>query len=56
MENQKSPIEFNKLKDKANEYYTEGKYKGMPTKQHIILIMIIFDWLIHQIKRYIIID
>ena len=26
MENQKSPIEFNKLKDKANEYYTEGKY------------------------------
>jgi hypothetical protein len=34
-------------------YYTEGKYKGMPTKQHIILIMIIFDWLIHQIRIYI---
>ena len=34
-------------------YYTEGKFKGMPTKQHIILIMIIFDWLIHQIKIYI---
>jgi stress-induced-phosphoprotein 1 len=26
MENQKSPIEFNKLKEKANECYTEGKY------------------------------
>jgi stress-induced-phosphoprotein 1 len=26
MENQKSPIEFNKLKEKANEFYTEGKY------------------------------
>ncbi len=35
-------------------YYTEGKFKGIPTKQHIILIMIIFDWLIHRIKRYII--
>ncbi len=34
-------------------YYNEGKYKGMPTKQHIILIMIIFDWLIHQIRIYI---
>ena len=33
-------------------YYKEGKFKGMPTKQHIILIMIIFDWLIHQIRRY----
>jgi len=26
MENQKSPIEFNKLKEKANEFYCEGKY------------------------------
>jgi stress-induced-phosphoprotein 1 len=26
MENQKSPTEFNKLKEKANEFYTEGKY------------------------------
>ena len=27
MENQKTPIEFNKLKEKANEYYVENKYK-----------------------------
>ena len=27
MENQKSPIEFNKLKEKANEYYVVGFYK-----------------------------
>jgi len=27
MENQKTPIEFNKLKEKANEYYTVGFYK-----------------------------
>jgi stress-induced-phosphoprotein 1 len=26
MENQKTPIEFNKLKEKANEYYVEYKY------------------------------
>lgn len=26
MENQKTPTEFNKLKEKANDYYIEGKY------------------------------
>ncbi len=24
-------------------YYSEDKFKGLPTKQHIILIMIIYD-------------